>query len=116
MAMDEEMRLLGHPEVARKGEQQLDVPALRRDPAGLRFDHVVKAQPQAPVDVEPAQGFRLRPARVEDRENMRYPSCAMALQLIDPANRHLKRHNLLSGHRSAPPFAASNSTRLRCQT
>ena len=93
--MNEEMSLRGPGKVAGKGEQQLDVPPLRRDPAGLRFDHVVKAQPQAPVDVEPAQRIRLRPAGVEDREHMRHTSCAMALQLLDPANCHLERHQAL---------------------
>src|SRR4051794_36244705 len=102
VAMDEKMRLVGHGEVARKGKQQLDVPALRRDPARLRFDHVVKSQPQSPVDIEPAQRIRLRPSGVEDREHMRHMSCAMALQLFDPANRDLEWRELIFGHHSYP--------------
>src|SRR5271166_6330944 len=100
MAMDEEMRCLGHRKVTGKGKEQLDVPALGSDPAGLRFDHIVKAQPEAPVDAEPVQGLRLGPSGVKYREDMRYASGAMALQLVDPANRHLEWHQLLHGHRS----------------
>src|SRR5690242_7558974 len=79
MAVDEEVRLLGQDEVAREGKEQLDVPALGGDPPRLRFDHVMEAQPQTPIDIEPAQRIRLGPAGVEDRENMRYASRAMAL-------------------------------------
>src|SRR5205823_982820 len=98
MAVDEEVRLLGDGEAAGEGKQQLDVPPLGCDPPGLRFDHIMEAQPETPIDIEPAQGVRLGPAGVEDRENMRYASRAMALQLIDPANRHLERHQLLFAH------------------
>jgi len=73
---------------------------------------VVKAQPQPPVDVEPAQRIRLRPSGIEDREHMRHTSCAMALQLFDPANCHLERHELLFGHHCGPPFGAARSVRL----
>ena len=44
MAMNEEVGLPQLRKVARKGEQELDIPALGRDPAGMRFDHIVKPQ------------------------------------------------------------------------
>ena len=94
VAMNEKMRLPQRADIARKGEQQLDIPALGRDPAGMGFDHIVKAELQAPFQPEAAQRLRLGPARIEDRQDMGDAARAMAGDLVDPADRHLERHQL----------------------
>ena len=95
MAMDEEMRFLGHREVAGKGEEQLDVPALGCDPAGLRFDHVVKAQPRRRLMPNPLKdsGSGQPGSRIE--RTCVTPPAQWHSELVDPANRHLEWHQAL---------------------
>ncbi len=95
MAVHQEMRqrrllaalATGSAEVPGKGEQQLDVPALGRDPTRQRLDYIVKVQLQAPMHVEQTQSLGLGPARIEDRQHMGDAVRMAVGELIEPADR-----------------------------
>ena len=67
MAMDEEVHVPQPSEIASEREEEFDIPKLRRDPAWMRFDNVMKMQLQTPVHSKNGQRLRLWPAGIEDR-------------------------------------------------
>ena len=52
----------------------------------------MEAQLEPLVRVEAAEGLRQGPTRIEDRQHMGDASIAMQAELVEPANRHLKRY------------------------
>jgi hypothetical protein len=91
MAVDQQMRVPSLCQFSPEREQALDILRLRRDPAGLRIDDVVKAQLKALMRIECIKGVGVRPARIEDRQDMSNAPLTMEAELVDPANRQLKR-------------------------
>ena len=75
-------------QVAAKGEQQLDIAALGRDPSRLGLDHVVEIQLEPPAEREIAQRLGFGPAGIEDRQDVGDPDRAMPGDLVKPADRH----------------------------
>ena len=95
MAMDQKMFASRFAYATPEGEELFDIEPVRRKDARAGINNVVKPQLQAPMLVEGAEGLGLRPTRIEDRQDMRDARLAMKPELIDPANRHLERHQAL---------------------
>src|SRR5260370_19712765 len=84
--MDEEMTEIV-AEAAAEGEDRLDVGALRQDDARASLDRVVKMQGRAKMRIERRERGRLRPAWVEDRQDVGDAACAVEVELIEAADR-----------------------------
>jgi hypothetical protein len=95
MAMDQKMLSPRFGQVASKGEELLDIETFRRKGAGAGIDNVVEAQFEAPMRVEGAKSLGLRPAGIEDRQDVTDARLTMEPELVNPANRHLERHQAL---------------------
>ena len=92
MAMYKKMPATRPDDIPSEVEQPLDVPALGRDPIGIRLDHIVKSKLQPRVPVIDAESIGLGPSGIEDREDMGYAPRAMEAELIEPANCYPEGH------------------------
>ena len=69
----------------------LDIFASRRDLAGLRLDHIVKAQDQPPVRREGGELGRVRRGRAKERQDVRHPGGNMLAEFRDAADGDARR-------------------------
>jgi len=95
--MDKKMRVARRGESSAEGKQEIDIPTLRRNPARLWLDNIVKPQLQTPIDGKHVQVFRLGPAGIENRQDVRHTRGATAGKFFDPANCQLEWRYLIIG-------------------
>ena len=95
MAMDEQMRAPRLGQVTSEREELLDIETFRRDPAGARFDHVMKTQLELPMRIEGTEGLGFGSTGIQDRQDMSDACLPMEAEFIDSANCHLERRQAL---------------------
>ena len=60
--------------------------SLRQQNVGARLDRIVKAQGRAKVRIERLERFRVRPFRVQNRQNMRDAAALVADDFVKSTN------------------------------
>jgi hypothetical protein len=93
--MDQKVLASRFTHVAPEGKELLDIEPVRREGTRAGINNIVKPELEAPMRVEGAKGFGLRPAGIEDRQDMRDACLTVKPELVDPANRHLEWHQAL---------------------
>ena len=85
MTMDEQMAAVA-AHFAAERQNRLDVRELRQHDFVSGLDRVVEPQRDARMGVERRECRRLRPVRVENRQNVRDASGAVAIEFIEAAD------------------------------
>ena len=86
MAVHEQVSLRRVMDLAAESQQALDVLAGRAAMLGLRVDHVMEAQEQAPVRREPGELGPVGRRRAEDRQHVRHPGGRVLAEFSDAAD------------------------------
>jgi len=84
MAVNQQAACFGR--VAAESQNRFDIRFLRQKDVWTRLDRVVKTEGGAKVRIVRQEGFRIRPFRIKNRQNMSNPSALVADEFVKSAN------------------------------